>query len=135
MATVNRQVMFGDGRLDEASLTASEAAPWSIIAHVPGLEPIEAQGSDLFDALCALRGQLAARDAVLLVQGAAADVYPSGMMREAGGRMAYRYISGQPARREDVVDILAPAEWPVVTTVAQQKENFAAWIRSLTPQP
>lgn len=135
MATVSRGIMFGDGRVAEAALTVSEAAPWSIGLHAVGLAPIETDGRDLFDALCAMREQLAAGDAVLLVQGAAADVYPSGMMREAGGRMAYRYAPGRPARREDVVDILAPAEWPAVTTVAQQKENFAAWIRSLTPQP
>jgi len=72
---------------------------------------------------------LAGHGATLLVVGAARDVYPSGMMPD--GRIAYRIHPGRRAERADVVDIFAPAEQGVIATVAEQKENFEAWIRSL----
>ena len=128
---LRRTVRFADGREVEATLGTASQAPWTITADVPGLGGFQAEARDLFDALCAVRDWLAGHDAVLLVAGAARDVYPSGMMREAGGRMAYRMMHGQAARRGDTVDIMAPAALSAISGVAEQKENFGAWIKSL----
>ena len=131
MPVVQRRILFADGESVEAELEVSDGAPWTIRAEIPRLGAVTKQAPDLFEALAEVRTWLAARDAVVLVQGAARDVYPSGMAREAGGRMAYRFRDGKPATRADIVDILAPAEPGAVANVAEQRENFESWIRSL----
>jgi len=133
MAAFNRRVDLADGTFRLCRLVASETPPWRFIAEVEGIGHFETESRDLFDALAACRLWLAGHGAVLLVAGAARDVYPSGMMRENGGRMAYRIRHGRRAERADVVDIFAPADPGVIATVAEQKENFEAWIRSLAP--
>jgi len=131
MSAFDRQVALADGSLRPCHLVASETPPWRFAAEVEGVGRFETESRDLFDALVACRLWLAGRGAILLVSGAARDVYPSGMMRENGGRTAYRMHLGRRAERADMVDIFAPADAGDIATVAEQKENFEAWIRSL----
>ena len=133
MAAFDRQVAVADGTLRPCRLVASETPPWRFAAEVEGIGRFETESRDLFDALAACRLWLAGHGAILLVAGAARDVYPSGMMRENGGRMAYRIRLGRRAERADVVDIFAPADPCAIATVAEQKENFEGWRRSLAP--
>ena len=65
-----------------------------------------ATGVDLFDSLTGLRDALEAEGLLICIEGARADVYPSGMSRQmGGGRRAYRHVSGRRPERADLVDI------------------------------
>ena len=131
MPVFHRNVLFTDGDQQEAALEIPDAPPWTIGADIPRLGHFETTARDLFDALAAVRTWLAASGGIILVQGAARDVYPSGMAREAGGRMAYRLRPGVPAQRQDMVDILAPAAADSIVSVTEQREGFDSWIKSL----
>jgi hypothetical protein len=53
-----------------------------------------------------------------------------------GGRLAYILHSGKPSDRSEMVDIFDYAEPTEIGTVQQQRDYFAAWLRSLVrPHP
>ena len=54
------------------------------------------------------------------------------MSREmSGGRKVYLFKPGRQALREDLIDVFDPATYDEVGTVAEQRSNYEAWIRSL----
>ena len=123
--------MFSDGSTAECRIDAADARPWRLTAEITGVGWFEVERRDLFDALVAFREWLEVRGGRILVQGAARDVYPSGMMRENGGRMAYRLRLGARVDRRDVVDIFAPAEADAIVSVAEQRRFFEECVKSL----
>jgi hypothetical protein len=42
----------------QASLEWDERPPWRVALRIPGLEPVEASGDDLFECLLAVREQV-----------------------------------------------------------------------------
>ena len=89
-------------------------------------------GGDVFDALVAMRLQLEQDGYRLLCNAARKDAYPSRMSREmSGGRKVYLLKPGRQALREDLIDVFDPATYDEVGTVAEQRSNYEAWIRSL----
>jgi hypothetical protein len=105
-------------------------APWRLEADGP-TGRLAGEGPDLFAATVALREQLERDGWLLEVQGARADTYPSGMGRGAGGQLVYVLQPGRQARLDDIVDTLAPLDGGRAATVAEQRENFERWIKSL----
>jgi hypothetical protein len=89
-------------------------------------------GDDLFSALIKFRLILEKDGYLLLCNAARRDAYASRMSREmGGGRMVYVLKSGNQAQGEDMVDALAPATIDKVASVAEQREWYGSWLRSL----
>lgn len=88
-------------------------------------------GSDFFDALCAIRQRLEERGAMLDCYGASLNVFPSGMSRGMGrGLKAYKLTLGQRGRMQDLVRIFDTGPDVQPATVAAQREFFDAWLKS-----
>ena len=86
-------------------LIIADRAPWDLALEL-GDRRYAVTGLDLFDSLTSLRGALEAEGILICIEGARADVYPSGMSRQmGGGRRAYRHVPGRRPDRSDLVDI------------------------------
>jgi hypothetical protein len=121
-----------DGIVVSAIWTVSGNPDATIQLLLPAGEEFNVRGADLFDALTNLRIKLEARSLHLVCDGARNDVYPSRMSRDMGaGRKAYRLKFGHAAAREDIVDILSITDAHFVGTVAEQKDFYEKWIKSL----
>lgn len=91
----------------------------------------EQTGTDLFEALIAVRRQLAHGGWRLAVQGARTDTYPSGMLRDMNGaRKVYVLELGLPSSRDHLVDIFADADPAAIGTVEEQRGHYTAWRKS-----
>jgi hypothetical protein len=88
---------------------------------------VTGRGVDLFDALVGARRSLEAAGAMIACNGARRDVYPSQMLRQStGGRRAY--VLGDPRGRRASVDIFGPADWSLIVSVDDQREEFVRWV-------
>jgi hypothetical protein len=95
-------------------------------------DPIQVGAGDLFEALVRVRGQLEPEGWFIAIHGSRVDVYPSAMQREmASGLNAYVLRIGEPARLEDIVETLQPADPDTLATVAAQRECAEKWERSV----
>jgi hypothetical protein len=113
-------------------LVFGDAPPWRVALHGFAPDPLVATAGDLFESLAELRAALERSGARLLCQGACRDVLPSPAARQSGGgRMAYRLRMGEPTRRDDLVDIFAPADPACLGSVAEQRAYARAWLASL----
>jgi hypothetical protein len=89
---------------------------------------LEGIGRDLFDALVRLREQLAGSGWQIAVQGSRKDTFPTGMVRDMiAARRVYVLAHGRQARREDLVDIFAPADPATIASPDEQEHNYRAW--------
>ena len=105
---------------DRWILTIADSPPWNLTLAVEDRR-YEATVVDLFDALSILRVQLEAAGLRICVEGARADVFPSGMSRQSsGGRRAYRLVAGRTPELEDLVDIFESTECGEVVSVDDQ---------------
>lgn len=92
-----------------------------------------ATASDMFEALVRLRQQLEPHGWMIAVQGARRDAYPSGMARDMGGGMKiYVMCPGRAASMDDLVETLADAPVEQLSTVADQRAYWEAWLAELT---
>jgi hypothetical protein len=132
MPVCSCRIAFREGDFAVIPIQISAVPPWSLDAQVPRLGAFRTEQRDLFDALCRFREWLATHNALILVQGATRNVYPSGMQRESGGRTAYRFTSGKIVDRGDVTDILSPAERSDIGSVAEQHEHWELWVKSIS---
>jgi hypothetical protein len=90
------------------------------------------ENDDLFECLIDLRKKLSKLNCRPLCNGARLNINPSSMSRETGGgRMAYILHTGEPAKREDIVDIFEYAEPQLIVSVDEQKKFYHHWSRSL----
>lgn len=106
--------------VERGILTIADSPPWNLTLVVKD-QRYEATGVDLFDALSILRVQLDAAGVRICVEGARADVFPSGMSRQSsGGRRAYRLVAGRTPEREDLVDIFESTQCGEVVSVSDQ---------------
>lgn len=106
------------------------------VVEVRASPDVTARGEarDLFAALAAARRDLETQGVQLAINGARLNVWPSGMLRQAGyGRRAYVLTmppAGGPAR---TVDIFEPApEQAELAMVAEQNEWFQRYWASIT---
>jgi len=92
------------------------------------------EARDLFAALAVARRELEAHGMQLANNGARLDVWPSGMLRQAGyGRRAYVLTLPPTAARQSTVDIFEPApKSSVLGTVDEQREWFRRYWDSVT---
>lgn len=128
----NVRVRLSDGSIKECLVEYDQTAPWRLRLFGLNLKQREFEGTDLFEALVALRRELEAVNAQLLCAGARPDVFPSGMSRAMGdGRKAYITRPGQPAFRTDLVDILDDAELDAVGTIEEQTAFHERWVEAL----
>lgn len=96
------------------------------------LGKISVTADDLFEALSLIRLEAEKHGYFILCNGARTDAYPSRMSRQMGeGGKIYVFKSGMQAQREHLVNILGPAEFWQVGTVAAQRVAYDAWLRSL----
>jgi len=132
MESVALKVSLPSGQTEDCQVDFSPMAPFRLIARSPALGTVETQGDSLFAALTQLRIDAEAAGCRLLCNGARLNAYPSRMSSEmGGGRKVYVLRSGHQARRSDMVDIFEPASIEDIATVQEQREFYAAWIRSL----
>jgi len=128
----NVRVQLSDGSIKQCLVEYEQAAPWRLKLFGLNLQNCEFKGTDLFEALVALRRELEAVNAQLLCAGARPDVFPSGMSRDMGvGRKAYITRLGQPALRTDLVDIFVDAELDSVGTIEEQTAFHERWVEAL----
>lgn len=124
------KALLPDGMIEEVTISPSSGPPWTLTFSGLGMLNQTFSGTDLFDALVALRRRLEAIGCRLLCAGARRDVYPSGMARAMGGaRKAYIFELGRSAR--DLVDIFAEAKPAQVGTVDEQEQFRQKWAASL----
>ncbi|WP_125776440.1 hypothetical protein [Antribacter gilvus] len=89
-----------------------------------------AEGGDAWHALRVLRAELEPLGVQLCCQGARPDAHVSDLCGSmAGGRLAYVLPTWRIPRPRDLVDVLAPAPWGKVGTLAQQADYFERWAR------
>jgi hypothetical protein len=90
------------------------------------------EGGDYFDALVALRKHLEAQGTLIRVNGAARNVWPSGMSRSMGGGLkAYRMTLGAQAGIADLVHIFESSVGVEPATIAEQENFRDQWFASL----
>ncbi|MFF1793198.1 hypothetical protein ACFVXQ_02980 [Kitasatospora sp. NPDC058263] len=88
-------------------------------------------GSDLFDALSAVRRIIEPSGFLVACNGARRNVFPSPMLRQAtAGRRAYVLEIPRTSNRPPVVDIFEPAEGLEVCTVDEQLNWHSQWLAS-----
>ena len=94
---------------------------------------LTAVGDDYFEAMCRIRQQLEPVGWLPVCYGASRHVYPSGMARNMGcrGLKAYKLRIGCPASTKDLVAIFDAGPDVEPTTVTEQAEFYAGWLRSL----
>jgi hypothetical protein len=106
------------------------------VVQVSSGEDVNARGEarDLFAALAAARRELEVRGVQLACNGARLNVWPSGMLRQAGyGRRAYVLTMPPAAVQPSTVDIFEPApESSELATVNEQHEWFRRYWDSVT---
>jgi hypothetical protein len=93
---------------------------------------INASALDYFEAMCQIRIQLEALGSLLVCYGSSRNVYPSGMCRDMGrGLKAYKLRLGHQGKMADLVKILEVGPDVEPSTVADQREFFERWLKSL----
>jgi hypothetical protein len=124
------------GGLSVAVRVRFAAGDEACFVQVSSGEDVNARGEarDLFAALTLARRELEAMGVQLACNGARLDVWPSGMLRQAGyGRRAYVLTMPPTAARPSTVDIFEPApESSVLATVDEQHEWFRRYWDSVT---
>lgn len=124
------RILNPDGSIQGGLFRASINPPWELTFSGAGLVEQVFQGSDLFEALVALRVQLEIKGCRLLCAGARRDVCPSGMSRSmGGGRKAYVFQLGKSAK--ELIDIFEDARPNQVVTVKEQFLFRQEWVKSL----
>jgi len=127
------KVRLRDGTIGDCVLQVSTSFPWQIVLSGIESKTFNASGSDLFKALWSLREQLELLGMTLLIKGAKKDVVCSGMSRTmGGGRKAYVVRLGEPARQEEIVDILDDiTDGELVVSTEEQQDFYKQWVKSL----
>jgi hypothetical protein len=95
---------------------------------------VRGEARDLFAALAEARRELEVHGVQLACHGARLDVWPSGMLRQAGyGRRAYVLTMPPTSGRPQTVDIFEPApKSSVLATADEQREWFHRYWDSVT---
>lgn len=130
--TIAVEIARESAKAEPCEITLARSHPVELQVYAKHFGSMTFAGSDLFEALAALRLRLEQDQYLLLCNGARKDAYPSRMSREmGGGRKIYLLKQGVQGRREDLVDIFGAAAYDQVGTVAEQRSAYDAWIRSL----
>lgn len=112
---------------------ASAAGTVAMTARSASIGVVSIEAAEVFGALIQLRLQLEKNARLLLCNAARKDAYPSRMLLEmGGGRKSYLLRQGKPASKEDLIDVFDPATYDQVGTVAEQRQGYEAWLRSLS---
>lgn len=89
------------------------------------------QSENYFTALQLLRVKLEEQNIQILCNGAAFNVYPSGMQLSMGvGRLAYKLHLVVPSKNADVIDIFDLDEELEFVSVLEQANYYQRWIDS-----
>lgn len=93
---------------------------------------IECIGGDFLDALTSIRLELENNNCILLINGSRKNFVVSGMSNQmSGGIKGYTVKLGEPATRDNLVDILAYAEPNLVGTIEEQDKFYQEWMESI----
>jgi hypothetical protein len=112
---------------------ASEAGAVAMTARSASIGTVSIEADDVFGALVKLRLLLEGGGRVLLCGAARKDAYPSRMLLEmGGGRKSYLLHRGKQATKADLIDVFEPASYEQVGTVAEQRQGYEEWLRSLS---
>lgn len=124
------RILNPDGSIHCGVFRTSVNPPWKLTFSGAGVVEQVFEGSDLFEALTALRVQLENKGFRLLCAGARRDVCPSGMSRSmGGGRKAYVFEIGKSAK--ELIDIFEDALPNQIATVEEQFLFRQEWMKSL----
>jgi hypothetical protein len=129
------EICSPDGSRETCLLEYASGNQVEMTASCALLGTINVTSSDLFEALNQIRLATEEHGYFMLCNGARKDAYPSRMSRQMGkSGKVYLFKNGLQARKEDLVDLLAPAALDQVTTVSQQRKNYEEWLNSLGSQ-
>lgn len=121
-----------NGSKYEFILDAIQDDKFKLVLRGDALTECQATAGDFFEAMVNLRGQLEQMGWRLLVKGSAINVAVSGMSRQMnGGIKAYTLDLGKPTTMSGLVNIFEPADEKEIATVAEQKEFYSSWLKSL----
>jgi hypothetical protein len=127
------QTVTSDGVLRAVTIRLGEPAA-AEVELVDGDSAVKVHGADYLDCLIAVRERLEAQGRLLSCQGARADVWPSGQLRQFNnGRLAYVLDRGRRGAALEEVDIFAPAEPPNAVSLADQRDAVLAFHRLHRP--
>jgi hypothetical protein len=116
-------VVDREGRTTVATLTLYDSVPARLTLGCRRLL-LDVGGEDLLDCLIDLRRRLEAEELNLCCQGARADVWPSGQLRQfTNGRFGYVLASKPPGCAHEEVDLFAPAQPHEIASIEQQRET------------
>jgi hypothetical protein len=114
-------VVSAEGVVHRARVSVATRPPWWLRLAFGGRE-YAAEADDLFECLRMVRAELEPEGWRICCLGARPDVFPSGMSSQmSGGRKAYRHARERRPTRDDLVDILDPADCAEVATLAEQE--------------
>jgi hypothetical protein len=114
-------VVDREGRTTVATLTLYDSVTARLTLRCRSLL-LDVEDEDLLDCLVNLRRRLEAEDLNLCCQGARADVWPSGQLRQfTNGHLGYVLASKPPGGAHEEVDLFAPAQPHEIASIEQQR--------------
>ncbi|MEO3875684.1 hypothetical protein ABGB18_43460 [Nonomuraea sp. B12E4] len=123
--TLRLDIVDHEGRTTEATLLLCDSVPARLALTCRGLR-LEVSGDDLLDCLIGLRRRLEAEGLKLCCQGARADVWPSGQLRQfTNGRLGYVLAARAPGEAFEEADLFAPARPGEIVSILHQWEAVA----------
>ncbi|WP_218011022.1 hypothetical protein, partial [Herbidospora mongoliensis] len=124
---IQLDVVDHEGKTTGATLTLYDSVPARLTFKCRSLL-MDVEGEDLLDCLIDLRRRLEAEGLNLCCQGARADVWPSGLLRQfTNGRFGYVLASKPPGNPPEEVDLFAPAQPHEIASIEQQREAVFRW--------
>ncbi|MDH6133295.1 hypothetical protein P3T37_002690 [Kitasatospora sp. MAA4] len=99
--------------------TVRAQGPWGVVGSTRG---------DAFGALVEVRLQLEPLGWLLALAGARRDVWPSGMLRGAGGEEGYLLLPHAVGGNQPLVPIFDDAPAELVVSVAEQQAAYNQWL-------
>ena len=130
MKTVIAEIASLSGARESCEIKFVQGTPLTIDVQSHRFGAMCLTGENLFDALCKLRLRLEGDGYLLLCNAARRDAYPSRMVLQMG-QGVYLLKPGVQAKRENLVDLFGFAPIDQVCSVAEQRENYEIWIKSL----
>jgi hypothetical protein len=116
----------------QATFEWDERPPWRVVLKIPGREPVEALGKDLFESFAVVREQVAPDGWKICVTGARVDAWPSRMSSQMGGSLlVYLHTMGLQALEKDLQQIFDDSPCDTIGTVEDQRQFRARWLESL----
>jgi hypothetical protein len=135
MPVIHLLIASSSGKQEPVEIEFTQGLPVTITVRSERFGILSFTERNLFEALLAYRRVLEKNGYLVLCNGARKDAYPSRMALQAGGRKVYVFRAGKPSLSVDLVETLGAASLEQVSSIAEQRSAYEAWIASLLPNP